>query len=82
MTIDEYFAAHKTVHDFQDGETVYLFVDGTGDVTTKLRRDSYFGPGYLFDDKGNCYGTLDWWLNPTGGCNGISAPPDCEDYPI
>jgi hypothetical protein len=75
MSTEEYFDSHKTVSDFKDGETVYLQVDGIGEVKTHLRSESYFGPGYLFDDDGDCYGTLAAWLEETHPMHRIIAPP-------
>jgi hypothetical protein len=76
MTLDEWFDTHKTVSDFTDGETVYLFVDGIGEVETTYSQSD----GELRDVKtGTSYGTLAWWLNltpETPGMNGISCPPE------
>ena len=79
MTQEAYFETRKTVHDFKDGETVYLHVDGTGEVVTTYRYyDSAFGEGYLFDAEGGCYGTLKWWLETNSPMNLILAPPDAD----
>ena len=75
MTAEAYFESHKTEYAFADGETVYLQVDGIGEVVTKYCRHSFFGDGYLFDEDGMCYGTLKWWLENSKPMNTILAPP-------
>ena len=74
MSTEEYFENHKTVQDFHDGETVYLHVEGFGEVKTTYW-DSHLGPGCLFDAEGNCYGTLTSWLENPKPMHCILAPP-------
>jgi hypothetical protein len=81
MTAAEtYFETHKAEHNFQDGETVYLFIDGIGEVKTTYWRQSHFGLGFLFDEDGGCHGTLKWWLENSKPMNTILAPPLVADH--
>jgi hypothetical protein len=77
MTNEQWFDSHKVASDFTNGQVVYLFVDGIGEVET--RYDA--GTGNLYDDADHHnYGLLEWWLNgPNRGANNnVLCPPGLE----
>lgn len=56
---------NKSVYDYADGETVYIFCDGIGEVEGRFDAAT----GHMFVD-GVDWGTPEDWDN-LPGCNGI-----------
>ena len=63
--------------EYQDGEVVWLFIDGIGDVETTYRKS--INQFVAINEDGTEWdaGTPEYWENPPHGMNRIlTGPPD------